>query len=248
MDPLLSTWTELVGDPCAKVLTSLSEDERASSFMLDPMSLLMRAERREEVPIEDRLWVKAAEGRFEACSRYAWAIPSPEAIEVIASFGPVIEVGAGTGYWARRLWDAGCDVIATDLNPPVLLPGREPEDMHRPQASSVSSPTGNHWHRSGALYHPMSEDDAAVAAAEHPDRTLLLVWPPYNHDMAFRAARAHLDAGGTTVAYVGEGYGGCTADDAFHELLAERYEQVHLVALPQWPGIHDDLTIWKVTT
>ena len=34
---------------------------------------------------------------------YAWAIPSDEAIHAIAELGPLLELGAGTGYWAWLL-------------------------------------------------------------------------------------------------------------------------------------------------
>jgi hypothetical protein len=39
--------------------------------------------------------------------------------------------------------------------------------------------------------------------------------------------------------------GGCTADDDFHELLSERYEEISRIFIPHWPLVHDDLTIWR---
>lgn len=32
---------------------------------------------------------------------YAWAIPNHEAIEACAALSPIVEVGAGSGYWAH---------------------------------------------------------------------------------------------------------------------------------------------------
>lgn len=38
--------------------------------------------------------------RDQMIHAYSWAVPGPEAIDAIASRGPIIEIGAGTGYWA----------------------------------------------------------------------------------------------------------------------------------------------------
>lgn len=34
---------------------------------------------------------------------YSWAIPNDQALKIIQHYGPVIEIGAGKGYWARLL-------------------------------------------------------------------------------------------------------------------------------------------------
>ena len=36
--------------------------------------------------------------RHDFTHKYAWAIPNDEAIHTIASLGPIVEMGAGTGY------------------------------------------------------------------------------------------------------------------------------------------------------
>lgn len=88
------------------------------------------------------------DNRDSLVDRYAWAIPNTPAIEAIADYGPILEVGAGTGYWAMLLRQAEVDVIATDPAAPVA-----------PEWSPVEPLTGQD------------------AVAEYPDRTLLLVWP-----------------------------------------------------------------------
>ena len=52
--------------------------------------------------------------RSEAIQKYAFAIPNTEAIERIAQHGPVVEMFAGSGYWASFLKQAGADIIAYD--------------------------------------------------------------------------------------------------------------------------------------
>ena len=45
--------------------------------------------------------------------------PDPSALEVLCSLGPLIEIGAGTGYWAYRLRQLNTDILAFDQRPPV---------------------------------------------------------------------------------------------------------------------------------
>lgn len=85
---------------------------------------------------------------------YSWAIPSPEAIVTIASHGSIVEIGAGNGYWAWLLTQAGADVVAYDHGAEQV-----------PKWFAV---------RSG--------DPESVS--KHQDRALLLCWPPYNESMA----------------------------------------------------------------
>lgn len=48
--------------------------------------------------------------------RYAWAVPSPQAIKWIAERCPrIVEIGAGRGYWAKLLAGAGVDILAFDI-------------------------------------------------------------------------------------------------------------------------------------
>ena len=37
--------------------------------------------------------------------KYAWAVPNDAALDALAHLGPIVEVGAGTGYWAKLLRD-----------------------------------------------------------------------------------------------------------------------------------------------
>src|SRR3712207_5908989 len=62
------------------------------------------------------------EFRRQLTRTYAWAIPNQAAIDAIADLAEgrgVMEVGAGTGYWAALLRQAGVDVIPTDAAPPA---------------------------------------------------------------------------------------------------------------------------------
>lgn len=153
------------------------------------------------------------------CYSHSWAIPSESAVRAIAALGPVIEMGAGRGYWAWCLAQIGCDVLAFD---------------------KVLPPHGYQRH-SGHTFHPVQLGEPPVLA-DYPDRTLLLCWPPYDQPMA-QECLAHYR--GQHVCYIGEGHGGCTGDDSFHEQLAEQFENIDDVMIPQWNGINDYLSIWR---
>lgn len=164
--------------------------------------------------------------RDAATMVWSFAIPTADALDVIASAAPVVEVGAGTGYWARLLRDRGVDVVAYD---------DFGESYHK-------------WFPGMDPWTEVERADAAIAAARHPDRTLLMVWPPMT-DMAARAFTAYAKAGGKRMVYVGEERSGCTASsDFWHALATSGWHETARVDLPQWPGIHDYLTAYEATT
>jgi hypothetical protein len=150
---------------------------------------------------------------------WAWAVTCPEALSALVALGPLVEIGAGTGWWAMRIRESGGDIVAWD-----------------------NVPYQNDWcrHRWGSV-----RRGGPGMAGRYPDRALLLCWPPRDESMAYRAATVHADAGGTTIAYIGEQNGGVSADAEFHRLLHRRYEPVEQIAIPQWDGLHDELVIYR---
>ncbi|KZM73342.1 hypothetical protein [Nocardia terpenica] len=153
---------------------------------------------------------------------FAHAIPSPGDIGWIVErlYGKgIVEIGAGSGYWAWQLARAGVDVIAYDLHV-------DPD--HR-----------SHF---GRFYHHVEPGDARKAA-EHPDRALMLVWPTDGNAYAARALDAY---SGETLIYVGSDRGGCTADSEFFDRLARDWRRVgtspsHFT----WLGIPSRISFWR---
>lgn len=154
--------------------------------------------------------------RQELVMTHSWAVPTDEALEAIARHSPngVVEIGAGTGYWAGLLRDQGVDVVAYDV---------APHDNVQAKAQWSEVLVGNH-----------------LNVMKHPERSLMLCWPPYSTDMAAMALRRYK---GNVVIYIGEYAGGCNGDEAFHEML-ESWEEKEVISLPQWPGIHDSLFVY----
>lgn len=134
--------------------------------------------------------------------RYAFGIPTDEALEAIASGSPggVVELGAGTGYWARLLFERGVDVVAHDRWPP---PDEE-----------------NPFFAGSAPWYPVQPGDEGMVEC-YPHRTLLVVWPTKNETWPATAVSRFHAAGGKRLVVVGEDPGGRTGDPAFHAVLGD---------------------------
>lgn len=171
-----------------------------------------------------RVWGEDIRLRRLVIDHATFAVPDPVSLAVIATYGPIIEIGAGTGYWAWCLRQMGVDVIAFDKYPPQS----HPRDADRSKGRNGWFDT--YW------THVLRGDDRQ--AGRYPDRSLMMVWP-YMDDMAIRALKAYR---GDTVIYVGEERAAC-ATAAFFDELEEGWVKVHDRSIPQWFGLHDELWI-----
>lgn len=195
-----------------------------------------------------RCWLASRDdlARTDAVARYAFAVPTDDALDAVARHAPggIVELGAGTGYWARLLSDRGVDVIAYDIAPPPA--------------------SDNHFFAGATPWFDIEPGDQR-AVARHPTRTLLLVWPT-SDAWAGDALQAFAAAGGTRVAYVGEGAGGRMGDDVLHAALGllhgclactyaivdspcicaiqHQWRRVATIELPHWGGYDDDLYLF----
>jgi hypothetical protein len=158
--------------------------------------------------------------RRELAARYAWAIPSAGALAAIAEAGPVLEAGAGTGYWAALLRERGADVVATD-----------------PAAGGP-----NPYHE-GPLWTEVWPLTGVAAVRAYPGRTLLLCWPPPEDDEAgYDVLRAYR---GDVLSYVGGDADGPAGSPRFHRELALNWTVEEEIAIPAWPGLHDRLSVLR---
>jgi len=141
-----------------------------------------------------------ADARDPLLRRYSFAVPTDVALQEIVDFSPggIVELGAGTGYWGRLLFERGCDVVAYDLTP--------------------APDPANRWFAGSPQWFPIERGGEAVVS-RHPGRTLLISWPTKDEQWAALAARAFHAAGGQRLAYIGEPPGGRTGDDQLHALF-----------------------------
>lgn len=93
-NPLLIEWERLHGAPSA--------------------SRFFRFDAKGTVP------ANAFDRRQELAQKYAWAVPNEAALDTLLDLAPIVEIGAGTGYWAALLRSRGIVIDAFDAQPPTL--------------------------------------------------------------------------------------------------------------------------------
>lgn len=161
------------------------------------------------------------ENRHSLCQKYSWAIPNTDAIKAIVAYSPIVEIGAGTGYWAKLITEAGGDIVATDKFEPAH--NAYTDKKHR--------------------YAPVEKLSAVAAVRKYHNRALLIIWPSYRESWSSDALAKYQELGGKTIIYVGEDSGGCTGDARLHALLANM-TLLKTVSIPQWACIHDYMEIY----
>jgi len=164
-------------------------------------------------------WYDGYMARTQFVQEISFAVPCAEAISLIASHGPVLEGGAGTGFWAALLSNCGCDILACDF----------------PAGQQYGQPIGR--------YHPIVPITAEEAVQLHSDRNLLLVWPSYGEEWATDAVRNLLP--GRFLSLVSENRGMAVAANSLFDLIERDFEPITEIEIPQWPGIHDFLSVHR---
>ena len=161
-----------------------------------------------------------AEDALMLAQHYAYVFPSDSALTMLAGLGPLVEIGAGTGYWAYRLRSFGVDIVAFDQAP---LDGERTNRYH---------PRTRPWTR-------VEQGDQTVLPG-HADRALFLCWPPLFSSLGDCLTYYR----GDTLAYIGDGgYRTARLDN-----LEEAFTKVATApvrALDPYPGVRPQLTIWR---
>lgn len=154
---------------------------------------------------------------------FCFAVLTRAMVERIKPYGPILEVGAGTGYWAHEFKKAGVDYIATDRFP---------------------LPNNKYFSGSKAWEHVYTFT-AVEAVKRFPDRTLLMCWPEYQKSWAVEALKEYK---GNVFVFVGEEEEGCCADDDFFEYLHSYWVEREQLDMPQFFGLHDVAVIYERST
>jgi hypothetical protein len=167
--------------------------------------------------------------REKFVSEFGFAVPTCEALDRICGFSPLLEIGAGSGAWARLLAIRGADIIATD---PVVERFSEA------------------WGKS--KYHPVLPLAGKTAVRRWPERNVFCSWPSLSQTWLRQAARAMLP--GRALLVVRED---ATADErtwnyvehhfkpsATYAQPADRQWIDNSIELPNWYALHDRLEVW----
>jgi hypothetical protein len=163
--------------------------------------------------------------RSTLCQKYSFAIPTEEAIKGIVKHSPIIEIGAGNGYWAHLIEQFGGKIVAFDNN-------------KRNQEWSKSSKHKNYFVKN---WFPVKYGDEKEIK-NYPDHTLFLCWIEYCGEYGLNCLKRYK---GKYFIHIGEGEGGCTANDEFFEYLRKYFKQIKSPYIPRWYGIYDYLEIYK---
>jgi hypothetical protein len=178
------------------------------------------------VDVDDRfrqLLVDAGDGEHALTAlaqRYSYVFPDNRSLAALAGIGPLVEMGAGTGYWAYRLRALGVDIVAFDQAPP---------DRARP----------NRYHATTSTWTEVVAGDHTVLT-RYADRALLLCWPPLFSSLG----ESLTYYSGNTVAVIGDG-GHRTArvrglNESFTPVSVSPVQ-----ALEPVPGQPPTLSIWR---
>lgn len=98
--------------------------------------------------------------------------PNDAAIDMLTARSPLVEIGAGTGYWARSLRERGAEITAYDLNPPA------------PDSEVLNSFHG----RLPAFTEVKRGGPKAASGSKH---SLFLCYPPPGDKMALNCLRRY---------------------------------------------------------
>ncbi|CAE7522314.1 LSMT-L [Symbiodinium necroappetens] len=98
--------------------------------------------------------------------KYAWSLPTEQALEALQRRAPLLEVGAGKGYWASLLRERSVDILAFDSAPDPRFNPEGPEAVLEETSKSTR-------------YCEVLEGGVEVVQEHQAGRTLVLMWPDW---------------------------------------------------------------------
>jgi len=206
------------------------------------LSASLEPERRAE------LWGLMAESGDRLRREYAWALPDERALRVLEAYAPLVEVGAGRGYWASLLEARGVDVVAYDGNPPpktfcrVLRGGPEVCATHRDRTLVLCYPDDE---CRADLDDDSSRAASSKSASEEDAAPLSLAsLRAYEGDTVVVIGEAAATGGTLALA---QAPWGRSHDSLFQVELAAAFHPVLVAKLPRWPLSRDCVAVWVRT-
>ena len=163
----------------------------------------------------------------EALGQYPEYVPTDAAIELLVEYSPLLEVGAGRGYWAHVINENGGDCIPTDLHP------EEDGPADHPATITHELPDGGlDGH---AVWAEVQEFDAVDAIEAYPDRPVVMCHPSGSTRWTERVLNAIDDQ---PLIYIGEWFPGADAHPLFFKRLAETWSWADSFPVYDWASMH----------
>ena len=166
-----------------------------------------------------RIFRRQCDYRFrqQFIHNFSFAIPDPGVVEFLKPYREIVEIGAGSGYWAWLLRRNGVSVRAHD--------------------SRATNWPRDYWAHSWIGVEPGDH----TALLRTPKRFALMLCWPLMDDQAGNSLKLYR---GDTVIYIGESFGGCTADSDFFEALSKDWSEPEIYAIPRFDAIHDRVYVY----
>lgn len=173
-------------------------------------------------------WVRLEVVGQRLLERYAWAIPDARALKILQHYSPLIEIGAGRGYWSRLLSDMdNVDIVAFDRT----VYDRRWFDVQRGGPEVLSRSIAD-------------------------ERSLFLCYPDESNNLGLKCLRRYrgevivhvgeLVTTGTLSGYPQAPFGRTTSSEFTVELL-ESFHCILSASIPRFPFSKDCITVWKRT-
>jgi hypothetical protein len=147
--------------------------------------------------------------------KYSFAIPNEKAINKLVSLSPLIEIGAGSGYWSNLISNNGGDIVAFD--------NFSREDQFDKEWFDVSYGTPE-------------------KVEKYANRNLFLCWPEYDDPMGYQSVKK---TKGNFIILVGENENGCTGTKRMYYKIKEDYELKEVIDIPKWYNNRDSMFIYE---
>ena len=152
-----------------------------------------------------------------AIPTFGFSLPCAEVLDTLAKHAPILEVGAGTGYWTALMRHRGIEVIGTD-----------PDLQH-------------HWKDGVGRYDPhQARLEAKTAVRRYPDRTVFCSWPSLNQTW-FRQALKAMRRGQCVIVIEED----ACADDRTWNYRDAHFESEEHITVPAWYGCNDRCGVWR---
>ncbi|GMH52239.1 hypothetical protein TrST_g7425 [Triparma strigata] len=222
-------------------LRGLGEAARAASEKNDRVEMGRLAYEMTKVAYGCGVTPNARQAHLERFGCVEWTTEALEAIKESGRGRGVVEMGAGNGQWSRKLREEGLDILSFDnmsglpLNLNLYHSRTKPNAEHFDQLLRKADES-------------ILKDKAAQTVLK--GRVLLLVFPDPTK-MAIDTLNAYKAMGSDSdcFIYVGEGRGGCNAnDDFFDELESPEWSLERVVHLKSFGGKgFEKLFVWRRT-
>ena len=187
-------------------------------------------------------------------NQHSWSVPTREALDLIATHGPLVEIGAGNAVWTELLLKRGVDVVAFD----TLRWSDEFNDNGQHEQGTVLVGARPGFVREGG---PEVLLDGAVSRVRDVSgeraRSLMLMWPDYMGHGEY-GLRCLENYRGDVLILVGEWQKetcgayttgvpthGQSFSKRFQERVEAEFERSTRCRLPTWPLFFDTLAVWR---